>query len=280
VEDIEMGASVQFPFSGIPIPERENKPRTRGLTMMIDWGLPLGLQRDCLSAQGLYVDEAKIAAGIPRIMPVEYLKQKIDLYAQESIFTFPGGLFTELALAQGNFEVFLNETLTAGFKGIEVSDNLLRIDSKTKKAMISKAVNDYGMKVMGEVGRKQGGMSTEALIADVENCLEAGASLVLLEAHELFHGGIREDAVAALVNRVSLDRIMFELPVAVLPDVTQAYKVKVLFWLVKTFGTEVNLANIEWDEIYFTEISRRGMSGSASHAQGAYRLAGIQSETD
>ncbi len=275
-----MTAAVQFPFAGIPIPERPPKPRRKGLTMMIDWGLPIGLQGDCLDAHGLYVDEAKVAAGIPRIMPLAYLRRKIERYAQEGIFTFPGGLFTELAIAQGNFEVFLNDAAAAGFKGIEVSDNLLRIDPEKKKAAISKAVNDFGMTVMGEVGRKEGNMSTEALIADVENCLEAGASLVLLEAHELFHGGIREDALEALGRRVSLDRIMFELPVAVLPDVTKAYKVKVLFWLVKTFGTDVNLANVEWDEVYFTEISRRGMSGSASHAGGAYRLAGIESSDD
>ncbi len=263
-------------FSGIPIPEREEKPRRRGLTMMIDWGLPLGLQRDVLEAQGRLVDEAKIAAGIPRIMPVEFLERKIDLYAQNGIFTFPGGLFTELAIAQGRFEVFLSEAAEAGFKGIEVSDNLLRIDPARKKAVIAKAVDEFGMRVMGEVGRKEGGMTQEALVADVENCLEAGAHLVLLEAHELFHGGIKQGVVEALARRVPLEKLMFELPVAVLPDATKAYKVQILFWLIKMFGTEVNLANVEWDEVYFTEISRRGISGSASHPQGAYRLAGIE----
>jgi phosphosulfolactate synthase len=272
-----MTTPVELAFEGIPIPARGEKPRRKGLTMMIDWGMPLGLQRDCLAAHGRYVDEAKIAAGIPRIMAADYLRQKIDLYAQDNIFTFPGGLFTELAIAQGNFEVFLNEARAAGFKGIEVSDNLLRIDPLMKKAIIAKAVNEYGMTVMGEVGRKEGGMSKDDLIADVENCLEAGASLVLLEAHELFHGGIKEDVVEALIRRVALENLMFELPVEVLPDVTKAYKTKVLFWLIKQFGTDVNLANLEWDEIYFTEISRRGMSGSASHSKGAYRLAGIES---
>jgi phosphosulfolactate synthase len=275
-----MSAATALPFAGIPIPERPSKPRRKGLTMMIDWGLPLGLQDDSLEAFGAYVDEAKIAAGIPRIMPLEYLKRKMGRYVQEGIFAFPGGLFTELAIAQGNYELFLNEAVAVGFKGIEVSDNLIRIDPRRKKDLISKAVNGYGLVVMGEVGRKEGGMSTGALVADVENCLDAGAALVLIEAHELFHGGIREEALEALVQRVSVDRIMFELPVTVLPDVTKAYKTKILFWLIKQFGTEVNLANVEWDEIYFTEISRRGMSGSASHPQGAYRLAGIESAVE
>jgi len=101
--------------------------------MMIDWGLPLGLQKDCLQAQGLYVDEAKIAASIPRVMPKSYLRSKIEAYKAEGIFTFPGGLFTELAIAQGNYEVFLKEAVEAGFSGIEVSDNLLKIEPRQKK---------------------------------------------------------------------------------------------------------------------------------------------------
>jgi phosphosulfolactate synthase len=244
--------------------------------MMIDWGLPLSLQKDCLDAQGIYVDEAKIAASIPRVMPKSYLKSKIDAYKAEGIFTFPGGLFTELAIAQGNFEVFLKEARESGFSGIEVSDNLLRIDPRQKKAVISKAVKEYGLAVMGEVGRKEGFMTREELIADVENCLDAGASMVLLEAHELFHGDIRQDVLEELTKKVPLEKIMFELPVAVLPDATKAYKVKVLSWMIKQFGTDVNLANVEWDEVYFTEITRIGAGGSTSHLKGAYRLAGME----
>ena len=75
-----MPEDVNYPFSQIPIPERQSKPRSKGLTMMIDWGLPPGLQRDCIETQGLYVDDAKIAAGIPRVMPADLLKKKIELF--------------------------------------------------------------------------------------------------------------------------------------------------------------------------------------------------------
>ena len=270
----------EFLFPNIPIPERQSKPRKRGLTMMIDWGLPLGLQKDCLDAQGIYVDEAKIAASIPRVMPKTYLKKKMDAYREHEIFAFPGGLFTELAIAQGNYDVFLKDAKEAGFSGIEVSDNLLKIDPRKKKAAISRAVNEYGLTVMGEVGRKEGSMTQEELIADVENCLDAGASMVLLEAHELFHGDIRQDVLDELMKKVPMEKIMFELPVVVLPDVTKAYKIKVLFWMIKQFGTDVNLANVEWDEIYFTEITRLGACGTTSHPQGAYRLAGIETSEE
>jgi phosphosulfolactate synthase len=222
------------------------------------------------------VDEAKIAASIPRVMPADYLKKKIEAYKAAEIFIFPGGLFAELAIAQGNYEAFLEEAKAIGFSGIEISDNLIQIDPQKKRAVISKAVNEYDLTVMGEVGRKEGAMTGDELIADVENCLEAGSSMVLIEAHEIFHGDIRRNVLDNMVKRVPIEKIMFELPVTVLPDVTKTYKAKILFWMISQFGTDVNLANVEWDEIYFTEIGRRGASGETSHPQGAHRLAGIE----
>ena len=271
-----MTTKSEFAFSSIPIPEREEKPRKKGLTMMIDWGIPLGLQKDCLEGQGLYVDEAKIAGSIHRVMPADYLKKKIAAYQAEDIFTFPGGLFTELAIAQGNYERFLEEVKTTGFSGIEVSDNLIQIDPKEKRDVISKAVNEYGLTVMGEVGRKEGSMSGDDLIADIENCLEAGSSMVLIEAYELFHGDIRRDVIDNIAKRIPMEKMMFELPVTVLPDMTKTYKTKILFWMISQFGTEVNLANVEWDEIYFAEICRRGASGESTHPEGAFRIAGVE----
>ena len=59
-----------FAFASIPVPERAPKPRTRGLNMMIDWGMGLARQADTLESAGLYIDNAKIAASIPRVSSV------------------------------------------------------------------------------------------------------------------------------------------------------------------------------------------------------------------
>ncbi len=203
------------------------------------------------------------------------MKKKISLYQNAGCLTFPGGIFAELALAQGNYEKFLEEARALNFGAIEVSDNILEISPGDKARAIKTAARDFGLKVMGEVGKKEGVMTRDELIADVENCLEAGAAGVLSEAHELFHGDIRKDDIEALIARVPMEKIMFELPVTALPDVTKSYKYRILFWLVKTFGTEVNLANVEWDEVYFTEITRLGASGESSHPDGAYARAGM-----
>jgi phosphosulfolactate synthase (CoM biosynthesis protein A) len=47
---------------GVRLPARQGKPRTRGLTMMIDWGLPCGHQADVAATGGAFIDMAKIAA--------------------------------------------------------------------------------------------------------------------------------------------------------------------------------------------------------------------------
>ena len=102
-----------------------------------------------------------------------------------------------------------------------------------------------------------------------------------LEAYELFaQGETRTALIDAISRRFPAEKIVYELPVVILPGVHREFKHRITTWLVKTLGTEVNLANLEWDEIYITEIARRGMAGDASHPQGAYRLAGFAESGD
>lgn len=262
-------------FLSIPVPERQAKPRTRGLNMMIDWGMGLQRQADTLESAGLYIDKAKIAATIPRVMPREVLAAKLALYEQHGISPMIGGLFTELAYMQGNATKLFDEAQALGFGSLEVSDNLISYPPG-EKARLIRECRAAGLKPYGEVGRKEGALDDDAFVADIDECLQAGAEGVYLEAYELFaQGQTRTELIERITARFPAERIIYELPVVILPGVTRDFKHKITGWLVKTLGTEVNLANIEWDELYITEIARRGMAGDASHPQGAYRLAGF-----
>lgn len=265
-------------FNDFPVPERQAKPRIRGLAMMIDWGMGLQRQTDTVESAGEYIDFAKIAAGIARFMPAKLLRAKLDQYRAHGISTSPGGLFAELALKMGRYEKFVDDVVATGFSGIEVSDNLLRLNPMDKSLAIRLA-KDRGLTVFGEVGRKEGSLDDNTLIRDVETCLEAGSDWVFLEASELFSDNeVRGELIAALAKRFPTEKLIYELPVVVIPGVTRHYKHKICAWLVKELGTEVNLANIEWDEMYVTELVRRGFAGDTSHPQGAYRLAGFEPE--
>ena len=264
-----------FAFASIPVPERPSKPRTRGLNMMIDWGMGLARQADTLESAGLYIDNAKIAGSIPRVMPRDILEKKLALYKAHGIAPMIGGLFVELAYMQGNYAKLLDEAKAVGFGALEVSDNLITYPPGVKARLIRECAAS-GLKAYGEVGRKEGALDDAAFVADIAECLDAGAASVYLEAAELFADGeTRTALIEEITRRFPPERVIYELPVVILPGVHREFKHRITTWLVRTLGTEVNLANIEWDEIYITEIVRRGMAGDASHPQGAFRLAGF-----
>lgn len=263
-------------FASIPVPARQAKPRTRGISMMIDWGMGLERQRDTLESAGAYIDVAKVAATIPRVMPRDYLKRKLDLYRAHDVTTSIGGLFVELTWKQRTYGALLDEARALGFGAVEVSDNLLAFPPAEKARAIRRCV-DAGLKAYAEVGKKEGVLDDAAFVADIDTCLQAGAAAVFLEAYELFgHGEVRSALIAEITRRFPPERILYELPVTILPGVHREFKHRITAWLVRELGTEVNLANIEWDELYVTEMVRRGMAGDTSHPQGAYRLAGFE----
>ena len=269
----------QTAFSSIPLPQRQDKPRTRGITMMIDWGLPPGHQKDVVDTAGHYIDMAKIAGSIAGVMPKQVVENKLSIYKAADISTSQGGLFAELAYRQGNIEYFFEEMKSLGFSAVEISDNLLDWSLEEKQKTIRCAVNDFGLKVLGEVGKKDGVMEDDQVLADLEACFDAGAALVFVEAYELFAGDkIRAELITAIAKRFPLEKVIYELPVVVLPGINREFKHKVTAWMVKEFGTEVNLANVEWDEIWITEIVRRGAGDETSHPEGAYQLAGFKPE--
>lgn len=270
---------LQTAFSSIPLPQRQEKPRDRGITMMIDWGLPAAHQKDVIDTAGAYIDMAKLAGSIAGLMPKKIVEEKLSIYRAADISTSQGGLFAELAYKQGNIKQFFDEMKSFGFSAVEISDNLLDWNLVEKKKTIRCAVNDFGLRVLGEVGRKEGVMNDDEVLADLDACFDAGAALVFVEAHELFAGDkIRSDLIASIAKQFPLEKVIYELPVDLLPGVNRSFKHKVTAWMVKEFGTEVNLANVEWDELWVTEMVRRGAGGDTSHPDGAYQLAGFEPE--
>lgn len=263
-------------FGQIAVPERQEKPRSLGTTMMIDWGIPLGQQENILMAQGHLVDKAKIAAGIPRFMPVDLLKQKLAAYRAASISTANGGLFTELTLKQGTYDAMLADMVELGFDAVEVSENLVTLSAKEKTEAVRHARENYGLTVLGEVGRKEGEMTDDEIMEDVETYLNAGATSVYLEAAEIFNGDqARDELIMRLTESFPKEALVFELPVNIISGITDAIKHKMASKMVAMLGTDVNLANVEHYEIYVLECLRRGLAGDTNHEQGAFRLAGI-----
>lgn len=257
------GATAPFAFVALPAERSLAKPRTSGLTMMMDWGLPLGQQRDWLELQANYVDLAKFVVGTARLYETDVLKRKIALYKEHAIQPFIGGQFLEYVYAKqgmaGAREYFA-EAARLGFEAIEVSDNYVTLQSDTRRRLIEDAIR-HGLEVHGEVGSKTVESDGALLIGQARECFEAGAIVVLVEGAELLVDGEPNQALLSEL-RAGLDttKIIFELSGTWIENTTSSEVYHLKKFLISEFGADVNLANVMPDAIWETEAMRAGLS--------------------
>lgn len=257
------------PFEGLDGAARAEKPRSVGLTMMIDWGLGRRVQEDILDTAAFAFDFAKVAVGMSRLLKEEALRGKIADYQKADVEPFPGGQFFEYAETLEKTEQYLPAVKDVGYRWVEVSDNMAEVTLEWKERMIREAVVDFGLKVLGEVGKKEGLASDTSFVDDARRCANAGASVVLLEAAEL----VGDDAdtardVEAVVKELGIDRVMFELPGPWISGVSHHDVHAMRRDLISRYGREVNLGNVMPDEVMSVEAYRRGLGVNAGEALG------------
>jgi phosphosulfolactate synthase len=244
-------------FSNIPIRTRGEKPRESGLTVIIDEKLGLRAQEDFLNLAGIYVDLAKIATGISSLIDAETLKAKIKLYDTYKVACFPGGQFLEYVTAKDQVRDYFSDLLSAGFKNVEVSDNLIDITQETKCDLIRIACQEYGLRVIGETGSKKVFSNLKRLVDDVRACLNAGAWKVMFEAAELFDNGrFKEETATALLQEVDVKSLIFELPGNWIPGITISHIFSLQIWLIDHFGLNVNIGNVDDTQVLSLEAER------------------------
>ena len=163
-------------FEGIDGIERQGKPRDCSLTMVIDWGIGMREQEDLIETAADHFDFAKIAVGISRLLSNDVLETKLKKYREHQIEPFAGGMFLEYAEVSGKADLYFPAIVRAGYRWVEVSDNLGAVSAEWKRKMIRQAVNEHGLQVMGEVGKKEGLASEIPFPDDAQGCLDAGAA--------------------------------------------------------------------------------------------------------
>lgn len=244
-----------------PAADRQRRPRERGLTMVIDKGIGLTGTRDLMELAGDYVDQVKLTFGTSAFYPHRLLRQKIELVKSYGVDIFPGGTFLELALMQNKLEAFLERAESLGFTGIEVSDGTITIDAATRTATIRRA-RAFGFPlVVSEVGKKdpRDRVPDLKLWTQVEDDLEAGSDLVIVEGRESGQGVVIYDEAGHILERELEEmvshasqpgRLMWEAP-----QKAQQHQ------LVMRFGPNVNLGNIAPEDALALEALRVGLRG-------------------
>lgn len=241
--------------------EREEKPRQKGITMVLDKGLGLETAESLMNISGDYVDYLKFGWGTSIVHEQDIIKDKVAMYKSHNITPYTGGTLFELAYMNDKLEKFFQEAHDLGFEAIEVSDGSTTISHDKKLECIESAKKD-GFEVLSEVGKKDPGLDKELSLDErieyMQNELEAGSSLIIVEAREggknigIYDkaGNAKEDEIDYILDNFDGNKILWEAP----------NKDQQVFFILK-LGNDVNLGNVSTDDITSLETLRRGLRG-------------------
>lgn len=237
------------------MPERLAKPRTKGITMVMDKGLSIPEVEQFLSISDPHVDIVKLGFGTSFVTP--NLRKKIEVYLSHNMPIYFGGTLFEAFLVRNQMEDYIALCKDYGIKHMEVSDGSITIPHSEKCGYIEK-LTKYGT-VLSEVGSKDAAhiIPPYKWIELMRAELSAGATYVIAEAREAGNVGIyrgsgevREGLVQEILTQIPEEKIIWEAP----------QKVQQLYFI-ELIGCNVNLGNIAPGEVIPLEAMRVGLRG-------------------
>jgi phosphosulfolactate synthase len=237
----------------LSLPARAGKPRTAGLTHVLDKGLPPQQTQALLEVAGEFVDIWKFGWGTAYLD--RGLESKLSLLASHGVRACLGGTLLEIAWSQGRVEECLRWAQDAGVPLVEVSRGIMPMPLADKAQLIARAARSFT--VVAEVGIKDAGRQLDLgeWKDEVGRDLAAGAWLVVTEGRESgtvgtydASGAVIEAVIDAVVGVAGHERILFEAP----RRDQQA-------WCINRFGPDVNIGNVAPDDIVNLETLRLGL---------------------
>jgi len=244
----------------LPETKRFSKPRTEGVTMVIDKGLGLTEIRDLLEMAADHMDFLKIAFGSSALYPTRLMKEKINLVKSYGVQVYPGGTLFEIAFYQGMLKEFLARARELGFTYVEVSEGTIDLP-KHKRAECIRMARDWGFGVVSEIGKKDKSIKIEAQAA-VEQILADladGSEKVILEGRDSGkgvgiydeHGEVKDTLLDEILQGIgSHSRLLIEAP-----QTSQQNH------LLLKLGPNVNLGNVQPHDVLTLESMRVGLRG-------------------
>ena len=240
-------------YAFLDVPTREGKPRSRGLTHVIDKGLNLREIEGLFDTAGEYVDIVKLGWGTSYV--TNNLEKKIALYRSFSTPVVCGGTLFEAVYGQGKIDEFKHWLEHFRFSHVEISDGAIELPRERKLELIVSFADDFV--VLSEVGSKDADVvyAPYQWVEWMQEELAAGAWKVITESRETGTAGIfrptgemRTGLIDEIAHEIDVADIIFEAP-------TKASQA----WFVRRFGPNVNLGNIPPEEVIPLETLRLGL---------------------
>ena len=244
----------------LKLPARAAKPRSRGITHVLDSGLTPDATRAFLEQSGHLVDIVKVGWGIGYIDPT--MSARVAICAEHGCPVSLGGTLLEVAALQDRVSELRDWAFSIGVTHVEVSNGLRALPESRKHALVNELAADFV--VLAETGAKEGNYPpTPAEWAEeMGRDLEAGATWLIAEGREsgtvgLYNADcrVREDLVSAIVDWIPQDRVIFEAPAKSQQT-----------WFIRQLGADVNVGNIAPASVLSLETLRLGLRADTAWA--------------
>ncbi|MGA2123040.1 MAG: phosphosulfolactate synthase [Acidimicrobiales bacterium] len=243
-------------FVTLTLPQRSSKPRTGGLTMIIDKGLPTRQFEDLIDSHSVHIDFVKFGWGTSVV--TTNFRAKLDILRNAQVDYYLGGTLFEKYVQQHRFEEFRDLCVGYGCSFVEVSNGTIDMTNDDKADYVKRLSDDFF--VVSEVGSKDQEasdlMAPNKWVSYINADIEAGAVLVTLETREGGKGGIcrsngelRYGLIEEILSsKIDYAKLLFEAPSTEL----QTY-------FVRRIGPDVNLGNIAITDVIPLETIRLGL---------------------
>ncbi len=241
------------------IPERTLKPRSNGMTMVMDKGLSPREVEDFIEVAGPFVDIVKLGWATSYVTPV--LEKKLAIYKAAGIPVYFGGTLFEAFIIRNQYDDYKRLLDKFQLGHAEVSDGSIILDHQKKCDYIKDLAKI--VTVVSEVGSKDAEnimapyQWIELMLAE----LAAGSEYVIAEARESGNigiyrdsGEVRQGLVQELLTKIPSEKILWEAP-------QKAQQT----WFIKLLGANVNLGNIPPNELIPLETLRLGLRSDTFH---------------
>ncbi len=248
----------------IPLPARTAKPRTIGLTHVLDGGLGPAEVESLLAVAGSHVDLLRLGWGSALV--TDHLEEKLAILARHGVPVMLGGTLTELAWRHGRVPALCDRLERLGIGLVEVSSGTVAIPPEEKARLVRELSARFT--VYAEVGEKAADsiMAPYVWVEEIGRMLEAGAALVICEGRAGGTAGlhrttaeIRTGLVEEIAHGHDVARLVFEAP----RDEQQT-------WFIRRFGADVNLGNVPPASVVSLASLRLGLrSDTLEHFHGA-----------
>lgn len=258
----------------LELPRRSEKPRKKGLTMILDRGW-LSATSPLVAAFHDYADIVKSTAQC-LLVDEDLIRKNIQIYRDLGIDAQIGGIPYEIAVLQGKQKAYLERARALGSNVVEVESHAAGLSLEQMKSEV-KRLKAEGFKVVGEVGAKwvahdetrsaTGSIFVDRVVQSMLQLLEVGSDYVYWEGMIVralignqLENRAGQEQLLKVAEAVGTDHIIFEVWSA-----RNNTNSPLWGWLIHHFGPDVNLANIHLPELSQLESIRMGLSYDPDH---------------